>query len=244
MNRKEFNLLVEGWKSFLNETEIPTIHQGSDPVQALGAAPAVSPEERASQAINKIINDSGYDYKILKRHDIQDQIIGICRGCNLAGDCDRIVRDLLDAIGQENIEFSIDELVEPFENLSGVPKQYVEVPSYDAAGNPVRGQELNPEYIEFMAARGRTNENISESRLRSIIKSVINESSESYKNDLLSGYKELLKRCYAECTAEELEEQIALVKGSFMPALEANNVSALEIVRAENEAAGIEVSQS
>jgi hypothetical protein len=41
MNRKEFSLLVEGWKSFLNEEsqeELPGVYQGSDPFQALGAA--------------------------------------------------------------------------------------------------------------------------------------------------------------------------------------------------------------
>ena len=160
MNRKEFNLLVEGWKRFLNEGEISTVHQGSDSVQALGGGSAGgSKEERVSQAINKIINDSGYDFQILKKRDIQNQIIKICRDRNLASECDRIVRELLEAIGQEFIEFPIDELVKPFENLSNVPKQYIQDPNaFGPDGQPEFSQIENPEYVKYMASRGRTNE--------------------------------------------------------------------------------------
>ena len=121
MNRKEFNLLVEGWKSFLSEAEIPTIHQGSDPVQALGGRPAgVSSEEMT---------------------------------------------------GEES---------------EGMPPMYIENPNpeYDQGGMPIRSRILNPDHpahedhpghFEYMK---RTNEDISESRLRSIIKSAINEAIE------------------------------------------------------------------
>ena len=188
MNRKEFNLLVEGWKSFLSEAEIPTIHQGPDPVQALGGRSAgVSSEEMT---------------------------------------------------GEESED---------------MPPMYIENPNpeYDLGGMPIRSQILNPEhpahedhprYSEYMK---RTNENISESRLRSIIKSVINESSESYKNELLSGYKELIKRCYAEIDDPgELTNELNMIRTSYSGEFEAEGVSALEIMRAENEARGIEVPQS